>query len=167
MTEVEWDRYPIVAADEKARAWLQIHGDLGRAHNTVDAYGLPVDELKRGLDYWWLGLSFPDQDLSPIVKRACHALSLDDERRTFHPVLWNEAFESELIKKGKVSPDRLKQVWFAGMHSNVGGGYAKDGLSYVPLRWIVHEATAVKLKVHGAALAGGDDCEFTGEIFEG
>src|SRR5437868_2668449 len=124
--------------------------------DTVDAYGLPVDELKRGLDYWWLGLSFPDQDLSPIVKRACHALSLDDERRTFHPVLWNEAFESELVKKGKVSPDRLKQVWFAGMHSNVGGGYAKDGLSYVPLQWIVHEATAVKLKVHGAALAEFD-----------
>ena len=47
MTEVEWDRYPIVAADEKARAWLQIHGDLGRAHNTVDAYGRGLEDYFR------------------------------------------------------------------------------------------------------------------------
>jgi len=124
--------------------------------DTVDAYGLPVDELKRGLDYWWLGLSFPDQDLSPIVKHACHALALDDERRTFHPVLWNEAFEAQLVAKGKVAPDRLKQVWFAGMHSNVGGGYAKDGLAHVALRWMATEATAAQLKLHAAASAEFD-----------
>jgi integrase/recombinase XerD len=47
MTEVEWDRYPTVAADEKARAWLQIHGDLGRAHNTVDAYGRGLEDYLR------------------------------------------------------------------------------------------------------------------------
>jgi len=117
--------------------------------DTVDAYGLPVDELKRGLDYWWLGLSFPDQDLSPIVKRACHALALDDERRTFHPVLWNEDFEKKLA--GKVAPDRLKQVWFAGMHSNAGGGYAKDGLAHVSLRWMVNEARKAELKFHKTA----------------
>jgi uncharacterized protein (DUF2235 family) len=110
--------------------------------DTVDAYGLPIDEWKRGLDYWWLGLSFPDQDLSPIVKRACHALALDDKRRTFHPVLWNERFEDELIAKKSIPGERLKQVWFAGMHANVGGGYAKDGMSYVPLNWIIDEALA-------------------------
>jgi uncharacterized protein (DUF2235 family) len=120
--------------------------------DTVDAYGLPVDELKRGLDYWLLGLSFPDQDLSPIVKRARQALALDDERRTFHPVLWNERFEKELIKQEKVQPDRLRQVWFMGMHSNVGGGYAKDELSYVSLNWMVKEAAAAKLKFHKAEL---------------
>jgi uncharacterized protein (DUF2235 family) len=69
--------------------------------DTVDAYGLPIDELKRGLDRWVFGLSFPDQNLSPIVDRACHALALDDERRTFHPVLWNEAFEKELVEASK------------------------------------------------------------------
>ena len=110
--------------------------------DTVDAYGLPIDEWKRGLDYWWLGLSFPDQDLSPIVKRACHALALDDKRRTFHPVLWNERFEDELIDKKTIPSERLKQVWFAGMHANVGGGYAKDNLSYIPLNWMIDEAMA-------------------------
>ena len=116
--------------------------------DTVDAYGLPVDELKRGLDYWLLGLSFPDQDLSPVVERACHALALDDERRTFHPVLWNEAFEKKLLAAKKITRDRLQQVWFMGMHSNVGGGYAKDGLSFVSLNWMVQHAHDAGLNFH-------------------
>lgn len=119
--------------------------------DTVDAYGMPVDELKRGLDYWLLGLSFPDQDLSPVVERACHALALDDERRTFHPVLWNERFDLE--NPGAVAADRLKQVWFTGMHANVGGGYGKDGLSYVSLLWMLREAQAAGLALHPQAMA--------------
>ena len=110
--------------------------------DTVDAYGLPIDELKRGLDDWLLGLSFPDQDLSPIVQRACHALSIDDERHTFHPVLWNEKFEKEVERFQPQLRGRLKQVWFAGVHSNVGGGYGKDGLAYVSLNWMLAEARA-------------------------
>ena len=124
--------------------------------DTVDAYGLPVDELKRGLDYWMLGLSFPDQDMTPIVQRAAHALALDDKRRTFHPVLWNEKFEQKLLDEGRIKEPRLKQVWFAGMHANVGGGYAKDGLAYVPLNWIVQEAQAadpaLPLRLHASHL---------------
>jgi uncharacterized protein (DUF2235 family) len=135
-----------------SRRPLQADIEFVGVWDTVDAYGLPVDELKRGLDYCLLGLSFPDQDLSPIVKRARQALALDDERRTFHPVLWNERFEKELIKQEKVQPDRLRQVWFMGMHSNVGGGYAKDELSYVSLNWMVKEAAAAKLKFHKAEL---------------
>lgn len=117
--------------------------------DTVDAYGLPIDELKRGLDYWLLGLSFPDQDLSPMVVRACHALALDDERLTFHPVLWNERFEQRLEPRLR---GRLKQVWFSGVHSNVGGGYGKDGLAYVSLNWMLREAQAAGLKLHEASL---------------
>lgn len=110
--------------------------------DTVDAYGLPVDELKHGVDFWIWPLNFGDRDLSPKVKRACHALALDDERRTFHPVLWNER---------KEETDRLTQVWFAGMHSNVGGGYAKDGLAYVSLNWIVEEVKKTHGDFHTAA----------------
>jgi integrase/recombinase XerD len=47
VTDVEWDHYPTVAADEKARAWLQIHGNLGRAPNTVDAYGRGLEDYFR------------------------------------------------------------------------------------------------------------------------
>jgi uncharacterized protein (DUF2235 family) len=120
--------------------------------DTVDAYGLPIEELKQGWDNWIWRLSFPDRDLSPMVQKACHALATDDERRTFHPVLWNEKPEKDLVAAGKVAPDRISQVWFAGMHSNVGGGYPKDGLAYVSLIWILNEAMAKGLKIHQASL---------------
>jgi uncharacterized protein (DUF2235 family) len=120
--------------------------------DTVDAYGLPIEELKLGWDKWVWPLSFPDRDLSPMVQRACHALAIDDERRTFHPVLWNEAPEKELVAAGKVAPGRVSQVWFSGMHSNVGGGYPKDGLAYVSLIWILNEAISRGMKVYPSAL---------------
>ena len=80
-------------------------------------------------------------------------MALDDERRTFHPVPWDEKTEKTLqeeqAKLGKdrtVAADRLLQVWFPGMHADVGGGYPDDGLSFVPLCWMIDEAAKKDLK---------------------
>ena len=100
--------------------------------DTVDAVGMPIDELSTVIDEFIYPHRFPDQKLSWSVERARHAVAIDDERHTFHPVLWNE--------QGERDPDHIKQVWFSGMHSNVGGGYPDDGLANVPLRWMVNEA---------------------------
>jgi uncharacterized protein (DUF2235 family) len=108
--------------------------------DTVAAYGLPIDELTRGIDDWVWPLSMPDYELSPRVLQARHALSLDDERDTFHPLLWDEVAEADLVKRKLVKEGRLLQVWFAGMHSNVGGGYADDSLSYGALEWMMAES---------------------------
>ena len=105
--------------------------------DTVAAYGLPIDEMARGVSKWLFPLELPDRNFNHGIERARHALSLDDERTTFHPVLWNE--------KG-VPPDQLHQVWFAGVHSNVGGGYPDDSLAHIPLYWIMKEAEGVGLK---------------------
>lgn len=105
--------------------------------DTVAAYGLPVDEMARGVSQWILPLELPDRSFSLKIKRACHALSLDDERTTFHPVLWNE--------KG-VPQEQLCQVWFSGVHANVGGGYPDDSLAHIPLYWIMKEAQAHGLR---------------------
>lgn len=109
--------------------------------DTVAAYGLPMDEMTRGVSDWIWPLHFPDRVLNPRVKCARHAVALDDERTTFHPVLWTESSESAPPAL-PYSPDseRLVQVWFAGMHANVGGGYPDDALAFVPLYWIVEEA---------------------------
>jgi hypothetical protein len=104
--------------------------------DTVDAYGLPIDELTEGVDRWIWPLSLPELSLSDKVANACHALSLDDERHTFHPVLWDESGE----RPGKDRAERMLQVWFAGAHANVGGGYPNDALSAVSLHWIAREA---------------------------
>jgi Uncharacterized alpha/beta hydrolase domain (DUF2235) len=105
--------------------------------DTVAAYGLPIDEMARGVSKWLFPLELPNRHFNPAIEQACHALSLDDERTTFHPVLWNEK---------DVPPGRLHQVWFAGVHSNVGGGYPDDSLAHIPLYWIMQRAAVAGLK---------------------
>ena len=80
---------------------------------------------------------FADNTLGPEVARACHALALDEERRTFHPELWNEQNGAD---------NRVKQVWFSGVHSNVGGGYPKHGMSLVTLDWMMNKARQAGLR---------------------
>ena len=109
--------------------------------DTVVAYGLPVDELTQAVDKWVWPMTFRDLSLLPNVNWARHALSIDDERRTFFPLPWSEAEERALRALDPDLPeDRLLQVWFAGVHANVGGGYPDDSLSYVPLCWMIEQA---------------------------
>jgi hypothetical protein len=114
--------------------------------DTVAAYGLPVDEMTRGVSQWILPLEIPSHTLHPSVLRACHALSLDDERTTFHPVLWNEKDETAQQNSPRFTRcERISQVWFPGVHANVGGGYPDDSLAQIPLYWIMQEAKACGL----------------------
>lgn len=105
--------------------------------DTVAAYGLPIDELTRAWSFLF-PLSVPDRDPCDIMQRACHVLALDDERKTFHPILWNEkALPQDATH---IADERITQVWFAGAHSDVGGGYAEDALSHVSLAWMIEQA---------------------------
>ena len=112
--------------------------------DTVAAYGLPIDELSIAVDRWVWPMNFQDTSLLDRVNHARHALALDDERRTFHPIPWDE--RTEKSTRGRVDPDRLTQVWFPGMHADVGGGYPDEGLSLVPLCWMIDEAAKKGLK---------------------
>jgi hypothetical protein len=98
--------------------------------DTVDAVGLPF-HLGDFINLVFYRFKFPDYHLNASVKRACHALALDDERHSFHPLLWKE-------QPG--GAERIEQVWFAGAHSNVGGGYTKQGMSLVTLDWMIQIA---------------------------
>lgn len=125
--------------------------------DTVAAYGMPVEEMTRGVSDYIFPLLLPSFELDPRVKRACHALSIDDERTTFHPVLWDERAEPPLAPRADRSlhlvDERISQVWFAGVHSNVGGGYPDDSLAYVPLTWIMKEAANAGLTFKTGASA--------------
>lgn len=119
--------------------------------DTVAAYGLPVDEMTRGISRWLWPLGLPDRQLSEKVTRACHAVCLDDERTTFHPLLWDESNQPLVDPDPKTKlrhtmDERISQVWFAGVHSNVGGGYPDDSLANVSLNWIMNEAKVFNLK---------------------
>jgi uncharacterized protein (DUF2235 family) len=126
--------------------------------DTVDAYGGPIEEITRAIDYYYWPLSMPDQFMNHRINRACHALALEDERDAFKPVLWDDRYVRDgdrLQPVGEgwkpepsdataalaaIDQERISQVWFVGMHSDVGGGYPQDGLSYVPLQWMMTRA---------------------------
>ena len=109
--------------------------------DTVDAYGLPIDEMTRGWDQWVWPLSLGTHECPPIVEKACHAVALDDERHTFHPLLFDESKEPA---RTSIRDERITQVWFSGVHSNVGGGYPDDSLAHVSLRWMAEQASAAQ-----------------------
>jgi uncharacterized protein (DUF2235 family) len=150
---LEW-RKPVY--DRKQNRDVPI--DFLGVFDTVAAYGLPIDELTRGWDRWVWPITPRDNALHPSVKAARHAVAIDDERQTFFPLLWDEDSESEKQKNRtfKHPADRVKQVWFAGMHSNVGGGYADDALSLGPLFWMAGEAVGHGLRFQkGLRPSGG------------
>jgi hypothetical protein len=111
----------------------------------VDAYGLPIDEMTRGWDQWVWPLSMNTHRLPGNVDKICHAVALDDERHTFHPVLLDEAHQP---LEPHIDKETVTQVWFAGVHSNVGGGYPDDSLSRVSLRWMAEQAKKSGLRLH-------------------
>ena len=76
------------------------------------------------------------RELPANVRVARVALAIDERRWDFRPILWRPPAELA---------DRLELRWFPGVHSNVGGGYARDGLANFPLYWMASEARAAGL----------------------
>jgi len=105
--------------------------------DTVGALGIPVDfpGVHMINDRW----KFHDVQLSTIVDNAFQALAVDEHRKPFTPAIWQQ--QPAATQAGQ----RLEQVWFAGVHSDVGGGYPETGLSDIALAWMTARATACGL----------------------
>jgi uncharacterized protein (DUF2235 family) len=71
------------------------------------------------------------------VASARQALAVDEKRWDFRPEVWSEMREGQT----------MEQRWFAGVHSNIGGGLKTDGLANIALRWIVDGAVNAGLKL--------------------
>ena len=108
--------------------------------DTVGSLGIPLRGL-RGLTQ--RKHVFHDTQLSKTVVTARHALAIDERRAPFAPTIWDE---------DKPHPDTV-QMWFAGAHSDVGGGYAEPGLSDIALEWMLGEAVAAGLELDEEVLA--------------
>jgi uncharacterized protein (DUF2235 family) len=148
--------------------------------DTVDAYGGPIEEMTRAIDYWVWPLSMPDRFMSAKVHKACHALAIEEERQAFTPVIWDQRYvrataeikgyektewlfgidydpRTDDAKRADPPPhlrtdlppidrQRISQVWFTGVHSDIGGGYPQDGLSYVAFDWMLDRAKGYGLR---------------------
>jgi hypothetical protein len=110
--------------------------------DTVGAFGIPVNVL--GIPFGKFNL-FRDMHVSENVKHAVHLVSLDETREPFEPTLMNH------------KPDVVEEVWFPGVHSDVGGGYPQDRLGRISLKYMIE---AVKLCV---SRLDGFSLQFDGE----
>jgi uncharacterized protein (DUF2235 family) len=113
--------------------------------DTVGALGLPVGGLLQFINKRW---SFHDMTLSSWVDNAFQALAIDEHRKPFRPSIWDQS--------EKASGQVLEQVWFAGVHSNVGGSYPDTGLSDITLLWMSCKLKACGLEVNLDHLPAGD-----------
>ena len=83
---------------------------------------------------------FHDTGLSSIVANAYHALSIDEKRLNFKACLWEQPISTKNAGK-----QVLEQVWFAGVHADIGGGYEDTTYSDIPLKWMMDKAAACGL----------------------
>ncbi|MEX0286811.1 MAG: DUF2235 domain-containing protein [Paracoccaceae bacterium] len=111
--------------------------------DTVGALGIPDDlGLTKLVLGNLLGHKFHDTALGPSVRTACHAVAIDEMRLDFTPTLWTKSAPSTT----------LKQVWFTGVHGDVGGSYGDDGLGDITLRWMLDEANAKGMAIRPGAV---------------
>lgn len=101
--------------------------------DTVGALGIPLNSFQLANKRKY---AFHDTTLSSIVDNAYHALSIDEKRGNFQPTLWNQSKDAG----NRSTPQTLEQRWFAGTHSNIGGGYPNEGLSDIALQWLVDKS---------------------------
>ncbi|KAF2718853.1 hypothetical protein K431DRAFT_229884 [Polychaeton citri CBS 116435] len=73
-------------------------------------------------------MSFYDTSLSNCIENAFQALALDERRYSFQPAVWEKLNGNTTI---------LRQVWFPGAHSNIGGGYDDQQIATISFAWMV------------------------------
>ncbi len=153
----KWRRNPALAnpRKEEGRSHGVINVHFLGVWDTVSALGFPkrTDITSAGmwvLNWLFVGLDhltdkipflahlFYNYELTDNVQYAYQALALDDARTAFWPWVWDEHGRDQ---------STVEQVWFTGMHSNVGGGYQRSGLAKVALEWMMERASRHGLKL--------------------
>ena len=97
--------------------------------DTVGALGIPGNVLGK------VGRrrhEFHDVALGKKIKRAYQALAIDERRGLYVPAVWDTQTSAE--------GQTVEQMWFAGCHSNVGGGYPDPVLSDQAFLWMISKA---------------------------
>lgn len=114
--------------------------------DTVGALGAPgiLGQLINPGKY-----KYHDIGLNTHIENAFHALAIDERRKPFLPSMW--------IKPHNWS-GTLEQVWFPGVHSNIGGSYSPDGLANEALHWMVEKAENLGLEFDAAHLGHYRPC---------
>ena len=106
--------------------------------DTVGALGIPLHFFQLANQERY---KFHDVTLSSWVKNAFHALSIDERRKIFSPTLWQMSSNMNPVE------NHMEQVWFSGVHANIGGGYKQNGLSDITLDWMIEKVSSLGLHI--------------------
>ena len=149
-------RSEVKPADPAAAAWRAERSNETRitciaVWDTVGALGIPLTPLRY---FARRKYQFHDVSLSTTVDNAFHALAIDERREPFLPAVW------QVQSPDPLHPQTVRQVWFAGVHSDIGGGYANSDLSDITLCWMIQQTQGCGLAFEPAITAGvtGDPC---------
>ncbi|HUC48969.1 MAG TPA: DUF2235 domain-containing protein [Xanthobacteraceae bacterium] len=106
---------------------------------------------------WDRGIPIPTLQMLPYTRRNSsvkvfrHAKAVDERRRLFRLNRWQDPqdFIADPFHPQNKTPQDIKQVWFAGVHADIGGGYPETGsaLSKYPLNWMIDEAVKYGLNI--------------------
>lgn len=122
--------------------------DLLGVWDTVGALGLPLQGLRK-VSRKWVG--FHDTQLSTSVLRGVQALAIDEQRKPFAADLWTHAPDANAEQRSH-DENRVLQVWFSGIHSDVGGGYSDTRLADITLDFMLGEAEQAGLEFDTSVL---------------
>ena len=94
--------------------------------------------------------------VNPSVQTFRQAISIDERRCMFRLKKWDDpqTYKHNRFNDAHAEPQDILQVWFAGVHADIGGGYPEkqSGLSKYPLLWMIDEATKCGLQVNQATV---------------
>ncbi|MBE0361256.1 MULTISPECIES: DUF2235 domain-containing protein [Pseudoalteromonas] len=101
--------------------------------DTVASIGLSkINKAAYGAEH----VIFENHTIATNVTQALHCVALDEKRRAFEPTLMNHQ-------------SNITELWFAGAHSDIGGGYYRDGLADICLRyaleWLIEQPLSISL----------------------
>ncbi len=122
--------------------------------DTVGALGIPFGFFRSLTKHRH---EFHDVKLSRIVEHAYHAIAIDERRLPFRPTLWEI--------KGN-DRQTVEQVWFAGVHNDVGGGYQDCRLADISYMWMKEKAEACGLDVDPMYIARAIKPNYSGKLHQ-
>jgi len=99
--------------------------------DTVGSLGIPTGRIPLLPQPCVSNYAFFDPELGAHVDFAFQALAIDERRQPFLPSIWR--------KNSNRTDQDVRQVWFAGVHSDIGGGYSDHGAADVSLLWMVQQ----------------------------
>jgi uncharacterized protein (DUF2235 family) len=158
LIQVAWDIYKSTGSKNHPNGdhAKQFRADHSHASRKIKLVGVWDTVGALGVPFSLLGFldqkdEFYDTKMGPNVQIARHALAIDERREDFAPTIWTPRPETD-----------LKQVWFCGVHSDVGGSYGPDKntettVSDIALGWMLKEAKGAGLKIEPHIFAGLTD----------